>query len=178
MPLRVKEWVNKLDCSKLLLSQIIETFLVSLQQIVMLLKHNQQSSSLIDTSTGHHFISSTDDKPYICNCGVISYIKPIHEHYVQLTDLKMATEQSSNLSAVNHITNLNQAKVIDAYLPFLNGMKAAVSISCMVLGIQNYIHENNWLKDVILYYRDNLRIFNYFAITHNLTVIKIKVFWN
>jgi hypothetical protein len=39
--------------------------------------------------------------------------------------------------------NMKQSDVVDAYLPGLNALKTAVGVSCMVLGIHNYVQDVN-----------------------------------
>lgn len=151
IPALINQWVIKLECSKTLLSEIADTFMMSLQQIVILLNGDKQGLHLVDRSTGHYFITTqTDHKPVVCNCGAVSYNEQSHAHFIHLDDLGKSTSFSDlgsecvqKASSVGHMTTLNDKTVVDAYLPFINAIKAAVSLSSMILGIHNCIHDKS-----------------------------------
>ena len=147
----LNQWAIELDCSKTLLSEIANTFMISLQEIVTLLKGDEHSFHLVDVSTGHFFITTQIDKPCACNCGAVSYNEQSKARFIHLNDLGKIAAISSNLVSENsmetssggQMTTLNDATVVDAYPPFIYAVKAAVSLSSMILGIHNCIHDTS-----------------------------------
>ena len=93
----MNQWAQRLGCSKLQLTHVLQTFSSALAKTAISLNHKEPSSNLVDLQTGHRFLSDLvgDVKDeLVCQCGTVLYHTKDKLDYAYLGQAGLGQEHS------------------------------------------------------------------------------------